>query len=206
MRSLEENVEALSRAMMDEAEAEAAQILAEAREKADAIRQRAQEQADAESARILERARQEADRLRGQVIATTQMKARTSELEHREQLLDKVFTTARKKIPALQQTDGYNTIALNLLREALSQLSANEVVVRVDPKTRSVLTDAVLDQISQEMNLKLSIGEPLENKTGVVVATPDGHLQYDNTLETRLNRLQNTLRSPVYRLLIGESL
>ena len=52
----------------------------------------------------------------------------------------------------------------------------------------------------------MKLAHPLEKGTGVVVETHDGHLQYDNTLETRLNRLQNLLRSPVYHLLMGETI
>jgi vacuolar-type H+-ATPase subunit E/Vma4 len=40
--------------------------------------------------------------------------------------------------------------------------------------------------------------------TGVMVDADDGRLHYDNTLETRLGRLQGSLRSPVFRVLQGE--
>jgi len=36
------------------------------------------------------------------------------------------------------------------------------------------------------------------------VSAADGKLNYDNTLETRLNRLQGTLRASVYKILMGE--
>ena len=50
MRSLEENIESLTRAMISEAKGEAEQILVSARARADAIRQQAQQQATAERA------------------------------------------------------------------------------------------------------------------------------------------------------------
>jgi vacuolar-type H+-ATPase subunit E/Vma4 len=49
------------------------------------------------------------------------------------------------------------------------------------------------------------MGETLEQGTGVVVETLDGHRQLDNTLETRLKRMEEALRTPVYRILTGES-
>jgi vacuolar-type H+-ATPase subunit E/Vma4 len=36
------------------------------------------------------------------------------------------------------------------------------------------------------------------------VSAADGKLNYDNTLETRLSRLQSTLRASVYKVLMGE--
>ena len=207
MRSLDENIESLSRALLSEARADAEQILAEAKAKADGIRQKAQEKAAAERAEILERARQEAERLRGQVVATTQMKARTMELAHREKLLDGVFAEARKKLPSVQQWTNYDEIARRLLRESLVQLKPSQAIFQADEKSLEVLAAVVLDEISKEMKVELlAAGEPLKKGIGVVVESGDGHLVYDNTLDTRLDRLQNTLRSPVYRILIGETL
>ncbi|MGD0708971.1 MAG: V-type ATP synthase subunit E family protein [Anaerolineaceae bacterium] len=199
-------MEALSRALLAEAKTEAEQILADAKAKADAVRQRTQEQATAERLQLLDRARQEAERNRGQAIATTQLKARTMELEHREKLLDNVFSAARQQLPSVQQWSDYDKIVLSLLREALQQLKASDVLVRADKHTQKYLTDQALKEISKELNVTIKLGKPLEQGTGVIVETSDGHVMYDNTLETRISRLQNTLRSPIYRILIGESL
>jgi vacuolar-type H+-ATPase subunit E/Vma4 len=206
MRSVEENIEALSRAMLGDAKTEAEQILAEAKAKADAILHKAQEEAAAERAQILERAGQEADRLRGQVIATTQMKARTIELEHREKLLEKVFASAHQQLVDVQKRSDYNAIAVRLVHEALTQLKPVSAKIRADKVTQGFLTNKVIEDLSKEFNAKLAFGEPLEEGLGVIVETDDGHLQYDNTLENRLSRLQNGLRPPVYRILIGETL
>jgi len=206
MRSLEENIESLSRAMISEAKAEADQIRTSAQAKADEIRQRAQQQADTERTEILDRARQEADRLRGQVVATTQMKARTMELEHREKLLDGVFEAARKQLPSIEQWSDYDQIAHKLLEEAIKQLGADKIQVRADEQTQKVMDKLGLEKLSKELETEIILGKPLDQGLGVISETVDGHLQYDNTLETRLGRLQNGLRSPVYRILIGETL
>jgi V/A-type H+-transporting ATPase subunit E len=206
MRSVEENIEALSRAMLSEAKVDAEAILAEAMSNADGIRQRAQEQADAERQDILDRARQESDRLRSQAIATTQLKARTMELDHREKLLERVFSQAMQQVPSVQQWTDYEEISKRLLREAVMQIRSSKVKVRADERTRKFLTDQALAELGKEMKTEIQFEKALEKGTGVVVSTDDGHLVYDNTLETRLSRLQNALRAPVYRTLIGETI
>ena len=97
---------------MSEAKAEAENIQAEAGEKAQVIRQRTQEQIEAMRKQILERACEEAERLRSQALATTQLKARKMQLEHREKLLDSVFDAARQALPDIQQRKDYDEIAL----------------------------------------------------------------------------------------------
>jgi vacuolar-type H+-ATPase subunit E/Vma4 len=206
MRSSDENIESLSRAMEAEAKTEAEQIRKNAQVKADEIRQRARQQAETVRNEILARAQQEADRLRGQVIATTQMKARTLELDHREKLLDGVFDAARKQLSSIEQWSEYNQIALKLLQEAVQQLGASKVQVRADEQTQKALAKQSLEKLSKDLSTEISMGKPLDQGMGIVSETADGHLQFDNTLETRLDRLQNGLRSPVYRILIGETL
>ena len=88
-----------------------------------------------------------------------------------------------------------------LAREALTQLKAAEAEVRADETT---LKSLKLDELSRELNGKFSSGKKLEEGTGLVVSAADGKLFYDNTLETRLNRLQASLRSSVYKVLMGE--
>ncbi len=205
MNSEDENIETLTRAILSEAHDEAEGAKAGARSKADVIRQRAQEQAKAEREAILERARQEAERFRSQAVATSQLKARALQLEHREKLLDRVFERVRQQLPAVQQRKDYDLIAVQLLREAVIQLNAGKAEVRADKSTQKVLSNNALEEISKELKAQLSMGKPLEQGIGVIVEASDGHLHYDNTLETRLNRLQSGLRSSVYRILMGET-
>lgn len=206
MRSVDENIEALSRAMLSEAQAEANQNLVDARAKADSILHSAQQQAARVREGILERARVEAERIHSQVLATAQMKARTVELEHREKLLEQILQTSCDQLPSVQQWTEYQSIAANLVYEAATQLRSKDLIIRADQHTQSLLTGQVLEDLSKKLDLKLTLGTPLEKGTGVVVETADGHLQFDNTLETRLDRLRNTLRSPIYRILVGETL
>jgi vacuolar-type H+-ATPase subunit E/Vma4 len=206
MKSLEENIENLSRAVNSEAKTEADRVLAEAKSKSDTILQHAKKQAAAERDEILDQAQQEVNRLHDQAISTTRMKARTMELDFREKMLEKVFVESLQQLPSIQQWTDYSQIAQQLIQEAVELLKSDTLQVRVDKKTRGFITDPILAGLAKKLNVKLSFGKPLEQGTGVIVETADGHLIYDNTLETRLNRVQNSLRSPVHHILMGESL
>ena len=203
MKTETQDIEMLQRAILTEARDEAEQIKAEAKEKAEAIRKRAQERAEAERKAILDRAREDAERLRGQAVATAQLKSRSLELAHREKLLDRVFKAVKEKLPEVQKRPDYDQIAAMLLREALTQLKVKKADVRADETTQKSLKSA-LREISKELDGEFEIAGALEDGTGIVVDAADGKLHYDNSLETRLNRLQGTLRSSVYQVLIGE--
>lgn len=199
-------MDTLYQAVMSEARSEADRILAEARAKGESILKEAQEQAEAERKEILERASLEAERIRRQMVATAQIKARTIQLERREKLLDQVFGAARQQLPSVQQWSDYDQIATQLLRESLTRLGASTAVVYADSVTQKCLTQKVLDEISKEMNIQVRLKETLKQGTGVIVESEDGRRRYDNTLETRLSRMGDSLRSPAYHLLMGETL
>lgn len=199
-----QDIDMLERAILGEVRDEAEQIKAQAKEKVDAIRKRAQAQADAESKAILDAAAQDAERLRSQAVATAQLKARSVQLERREQLLDRVFKSVKEKLPDIAKRSDYDQIAAVLLREALVQLRVNKAEIRADQATQNALKKKALNDISTELKGQFTMADPLEEGTGVVVDAADGKLNYDNTLETRLDRLQGTLRASVYKILTGE--
>lgn len=206
MEAQAEHTEPLARAVLDEARSEAEGIRAEAQAKADAILKRAQEQAEAERKGILDKAKQDAERLRGQAVATAQLKARTLQLEHREKLLDRVFKSAREKLPDIRKRPDYEKIVARLLIEALKQLRVAKAEVRADTTTQKLLQEAALNKIAGEQKVELEPGKPLEEGTGLVVDASGGHLHYDGTFETRLSRLQGNLRAAVHQVLMGEKL
>ena len=201
MKSEEEDIKLLARAIMADANDEATHLLEEAGAKAEAIRKRAQEEAESERKEILERARQDAERLRSQTFATAQLKSRSFQLEEREKLLDGVFTEVKKRLETVKDRKDYGAIAAMLAREALTQLKVDQAEIRADEATRKALN---LGELSKELNGEFTLSDPLEEGTGVVVSAASGKLSYDNTLETRLSRLQSTLRSAVHKVLMGE--
>ncbi len=199
------DVELLSRAILNEAQAESQELQADAGAKAEAIRQAARTEAERERKSLLEQAGKEAERLRSQALATAQLKARSLELEHREKLLDRVFEAAQAGLASAPQQPDYPSLVLELAREGVRRLNSPAAEVRADEATQKILDAAAIESLSKELQTDLHIGKTLERGVGVVVQTPDGRLQFDNTLETRLARLRSTLRPAVYRILMGES-
>jgi vacuolar-type H+-ATPase subunit E/Vma4 len=126
------------------------------------------------------------------------------QLEHREKLLDRVFQAAKEKLSDVPKRPDYDQLVAMLLREALVQLRVNKAEIRADPATRAILEKRALNDISSELKGEFTLADNLEEGKGVIIEAAEGKLHYDNTLETRLRRLQSTLRSTVYKILMGE--
>lgn len=200
-----QDIEMLALAILTEAREESEQMAVEAKEKAEAIHRRAQAEAENERKVILDRANEEAERLRSQSMATAQLKARSSQLESREKLLDSVFEEVKNQLGAVTKRADYDAIAAMLAREALTQLRVNKAEIRADEATQKALKKGALDELAKELKGEFTLTGALEEGSGVVVDASGGKIHYDNTLETRLDRLQGALRSAVYKVLTGES-
>ena len=115
-----------------------------------------------------------------------------------------MFEEVKKQLDAIKKRQDYDAIATLLLREALTQLRVNKAEIKADELTQKALKKGALDEISKELKGEFTLSGALEEGTGVVVDAADGKIHYDNTLETRLSRLQSALRSSVYKVLMGE--
>jgi len=197
--------DALRDAILEEAKGEARQILADAENQATSIQKRVQAETDAEREAILQRAQEEAEELRSHAAAVAQLEAQTLKLKRREQLLERVFANTRQRLTSAPQWPNYRQIVHDLVREAIKRLNVDEATVQADKETQQLLDDEMLDVLEKESGAHLHIGESLNEGTGVVLETLDGHRRYDNTLETRLARMQDELRAPVYHILMGEA-
>jgi V/A-type H+-transporting ATPase subunit E len=206
MSSVDESLSALSRAVTQRVRADADQVLADAQARADDVREQARRQAEAEREKILGDAAGEAERIRSQAAASARLKGRTRVLERREKLLDEVFEAARQRLPSIQEWTNYDRIVYLLASEAIAQLRVERCHIRADDRTLDVLSCGVLEELKEGSKVQMQVGEALKGAIGVLAETPDGHRQYDNTLAARLERLEDELRFPVYRLLTGESL
>ena len=201
----DENVDVLRQAIMSQVRADAEEVIDDAKAQAKDMLQEAERKAEADRVEVLENARQRAEAVRAEAVGEAEIAAHQLQLKKREQLLDSVFQEARDRLATVVARPDYADILHRLTREALGHLGAEEAVVRFDTRTQETLDEEIsdlLESLEQEPEAKLSLGEPLDEGTGVVVSTPDGHRRYDNSLQNRLRRMEPNLRAPVYHILV----
>ncbi len=205
MSTKQNNIEALERAIVEEANEEAHQIHTEAQAEIERIQRDVRVRIKAEEERILQRAEKDAQSIRSHSLAAAQLDAQNTKLRRRELLLQSTFDKARERLTSVPQRPDYQQILRLLVTEAIHHVGADDVTIRADRSTVDCLSHEFLTELEQELGVKLAVGQPLERGAGVIVETPDGHRRYGNTLDTRLDRMQNGLRTLVYRILMGEA-
>ena len=205
MSTKQNNIEALERAIMEEAEEDAQRIQSEAQAEIERIRRDVKATIKVEEERMLQRADKEAQNIHSHSLAAAQLDAQNTKLRRRELLLQSTFSKARERLSSVPQRSDYPQVLRQLIIEAVHHVGADKATLRFDRNTQNYLSSDFLTQLEQELGVTFTVGEPLAQSTGVIVETSDGHRRYDNTLETRLDRMQNGLRTFVYRILMGDS-
>jgi len=201
----DESVDVLRQAVVSQAHAEAEEIIDEAEAETRDILREARREAEGDRAALLQKARRKADTLRAEAVGEAEIAAHQLQLKKREQLIDRVFQDARDQLASAVTWPDHWDILHRLTREALQHLGADEAVIRFDAQTQKVRSDelsTLLRTLEEELEVELSLGEPLQDRTGVVVMTADEHRRYDNSLQTRLRRTEPDLRAPVYHILV----
>lgn len=196
------DIRSLETAITTEARQDATRITSEALSRAESIKQQAQDAVSAKGEAILRQACEKAELLQSQAATSAQLEAQALKLKRREELLTRVMDSARRQLPSVPDWPDYAQIVCRLVREGVELLGAESVVILADKRTRCLFDEPTVADLEQELAVKLELGEPLERATGVVIVTADGHRRYDTTLETRLSRMQASLRTPVYHILM----
>ena len=205
LKSIDERIVELTRSVLDAAQADAEKIQGEAKHKEAEILKRGDLQAKQVYAEILEKARREAELRKEEKISEITVKARVEAYEHREQLLEIVFSKVQDHLPNVPNEPNYPEALMGLVQEAIGQLQSKNVVLHFDVKSRELIPEETLKKLGSELVTQIEIGENLTEGTGVVATDTKGHRTFENTLQRRLERQMERLRSEVFEILIGEN-
>src|SRR5512144_1121146 len=178
---LEHLLEALER----DADAQVEQTLAQARAEADRI--------TTESAAALEQRCRAAAAARASArvqdvehaVTLARREARRSLLEARERLLERVFTAARAELPAAAAGPAYRASLPAALSGALAAVGSDQAVIRC-PATLAPDVERARPRGSTSVAVEV---DPASG-SGFRVASTDGAVEIDDTLESRLDRLR----------------
>lgn len=119
--------------------------------------------------------------------------------EHREQLLEIVFSKVQDRLPNVPNEPNYPEALMGLVQEAIGQLQSKNVVLHFDVKSRELIPEETLKILDSELGIQIEIGENLTEGTGVVATDTKGHRTFENTLQRRLERRWKDLEARFLR-------
>jgi V/A-type H+-transporting ATPase subunit E len=142
--------------------------------------------------RILDEGRKESEKLEKQIIGSSELEARNKQLLLTAESVDKVFDKAIEKIKNVKKNENYSKLISTLIDESTKALGTQEIVVLTNSKDK----DVVKSVLSKFPNAELS-SETISCIGGVEVRSKDGTMTFNNTIDSRLERLKPLIRKDI---------
>jgi V/A-type H+/Na+-transporting ATPase subunit E len=161
---------------------------------------------EAERTRIIESAKKQAENLRRQIVGSSRLAARNQELLMIENAVNNAFEEARKKLAASGGKDSYRTLMASLVEESVSSVGSDEVVVECNRNDAELVSKILADLQKKNPRIKAKVSDQhIEAIGGIRVKSADGTMTYDNTIDSRIERLKPLIRKNIAQMLRGEA-
>jgi len=161
---------------------------------------------EAERTRIIESAKKQAENLKRQIVGSSRLAVRNQELLMIENAVNNGFEEARKKLAASGGKDSYRTLMASLVEESVSSVGSDGVVVECNRNDAELVSKILADLQKKNPRIKAKVSDQhIEAIGGIRVKSADGTMTYDNTIDSRIERLKPLIRKNIAQMLRGEA-
>ena len=187
----------LKQELLADADAQAAEIIARAQEEADKMIAQARQNAAEKREARLAAAAEEAEKQCRSIFADIDLETSRRWLRKQESCIDELLQTALAKADKAEGFDRAASLA-SLAKEALAAIGDRDCAVSFNPADEAIVTRDWLQKLSREIypgstSVYVLKADPSIDG-GIVLETKDGARQVDNSYQTRLQRMKDSLR------------
>ncbi len=141
--------------------------------------------------RIISEGKKDADKIQSQIIGSSGLAERNKQILLVEESVEKVIVKAIEKLRESVQKD-YTNLMTQLIDEAITSLGTTDVVISTNVRD----SDLVKSILKKFKGATLS-SDMIECIGGIFVKSKDGSMNFDNTIDARLERLKPVIRKDV---------
>ena len=161
---------------------------------------------EAERTGIVESARKQAENLKRQIIGSARLAARNQELLTIENAVNKAFEEAKKKLQASNSQDSYKELLKHMVEESISAVGGSNAVIIECNKNEAKLVRKVVVELQDSGKVQQAArvsDQHIDVLGGIRIKSSDGTMTYDNTLDSRIERLKPLIRKNIAQMLRG---
>jgi vacuolar-type H+-ATPase subunit E/Vma4 len=190
-------IEDILRALDDQAQADSEAVLEEAREHARLIVEEGEREAQQIHDRFSRQAESVSNAAAAKTVNAARLESKMIVSSVKGDAVVAVFDTALDKLSGLRSSGEYEALFLALAKEAFAGLDG-EVTVEVAPADATLASKA-----AEASGLSAKIDPALKTAGGLVVEAYGGRVVRRNTLEDRLERTRQLLQADVAKVLFS---
>ena len=160
---------------------------------------------EAEYNRILEGARKQADNLKRQIVGSSRLSARNRQLVLIESAVNDTFEKAKTILASSNKENSYRLLMRKILKDSVMMIDSDQVIVECNKNDIDLVKEAISDSFNDNNKMKIKISDhPLNAIGGIRLTSADGSMTFDNTLDSRIERLKPLIRKNIAQMLRGE--
>jgi V/A-type H+/Na+-transporting ATPase subunit E len=161
---------------------------------------------EAERTTTVEAARKQAENLKRQIIGSARLATRNQELLTIENAVNSAFEEAKKRLQASSSKDSYKELMKNIIEESLSAVGgSNEVVIECNKNDVELVRKMIMSsEVQSKSKVQARVSDQhIDVLGGIRIKSADGTVTYDNTLDSRIERLKPLIRKNIAQMLRG---
>ncbi|MGC9434601.1 MAG: V-type ATP synthase subunit E [Methanomicrobiales archaeon] len=186
--------------LLQEVERSSKEEIREVRERTDAEIRALREDAENRAWEIRRRHLHEAERLAETERIKTLFQARADVssriAQTRHEVYEGAFEEATERLRDIREHPEYPAIFQALLHEAVSFFENRDLVIHVDPADEEICRKA-----ADGMGLSCEILPDIQCTGGLIVETGGGRVRLENTIDSRLDRARESMKTEVFSAL-----
>jgi V/A-type H+/Na+-transporting ATPase subunit E len=160
---------------------------------------------EAEYNRILEGARKQGDNLKRQIVGSSRLSARNRQLVLIERAVNDTFEKAKTILASSNKENSYRLLMRKILKDSVTMIDSDHVIVECNKNDIELVEKAISDSFKDNNKLKIKMSDhPLNAIGGIRLTSADGSMTFDNTLDSRIERLKPLIRKSIAQMLRGE--
>ena len=160
---------------------------------------------EAEYNRILEGARKQGDNLKRQIVGSSRLSARNRQLVLIESAVNDTFEKAKKILASSNKENSYRLLMRKILKDSVMMIDSDQVIVECNKNDIELVEQAISDSFKDNNKIKIKMSDhPLNAIGGIRLTSADGSMTFDNTLDSRIERLKPLIRKNIAQMLRGE--
>ena len=160
---------------------------------------------EAEYNRILENARKQADNLKRQVIGSSRLAVRNKQLILIERAVNDTFEKAKTILASSNKENSYRILMTKILKDSVRMIDSEDLIVECNKNDIKLIEKAIADSFNANNKIKVKLSaRPINTIGGIRVKSADGSMTFDNTIDSRIERLKPLIRKNIAQMLRGE--
>jgi vacuolar-type H+-ATPase subunit E/Vma4 len=198
--------------IIEDAEKEAGRIVSEAEQRAKERLESAKKKAARITQEAKDRATEGSDRVKKSVLSGVEVEVNRREMSVREKAMAQILDRVRKKLSDLKESPEYRKLLSGWIVEATVGLGTDSLLVNGSKAERDLMDEKLLGESMKEVE-KLTgrpvriglVPGPALGSQGIVVRSADGRTEFNNGIESRLQRKRRTIQKLLYETLFEEA-